>query len=50
VAWQSREAGTVIRDYRPHVRGLVENPVELSLSELRALGMDEFVTMHHCAR
>jgi sulfoxide reductase catalytic subunit YedY len=36
------------RDYRLQVRGLVENPVELSLSELRALGMEEFVTMHHC--
>ena len=28
--------------------GLVEHPVALSLSELRALGMEEFVTMHHC--
>src|ERR1043166_9511620 len=36
------------RDYRLHVRGLVENPVALSLSQLRALSMDEFVTMHHC--
>jgi len=43
-----RLAADHFRDYRLHVRGLVENPVELSLSELRALGMDEFVTMHHC--
>ena len=28
--------------------GLVENPVELSLDDLRALGKDEFITMHHC--
>jgi len=41
-------AGDHFRDYRLQVRGLVENPVELSLSELRALGMEEFVTMHHC--
>jgi len=40
--------GDHFRDYRLQVRGLVENPVELSLSELRALGMEEFVTMHHC--
>jgi methionine sulfoxide reductase catalytic subunit len=43
-----RLAADGFRDYRLQVRGLVENPVELSLSELRALGMDEFVTMHHC--
>jgi len=43
-----RLAADHFRDYRLHVRGLVENPVELSLSELGALGMDEFVTMHHC--
>jgi methionine sulfoxide reductase catalytic subunit len=34
--------------FRLKVGGLVENPVELSLDELRALGADEFVTMHHC--
>ena len=43
-----RLAGDHFRDYRLHVRGLVEKPVALSLSDLRALGMDEFVTMHHC--
>ena len=35
-------------DYRLKVGGLVENPVELSLEELRALGMEDFITMHHC--
>ena len=29
------------------VGGLVENPVDLSLSELKELGMEESVTMHH---
>jgi len=43
-----RLAADHFRDYRLQVRGLVENPVELSLSELSALGMEEFVTMHHC--
>ena len=36
------------REYRLQLGGLVENPVELSLSELKALGMEESVTMHHC--
>ncbi|MEO6804582.1 MAG: molybdopterin-dependent oxidoreductase [Edaphobacter sp.] len=35
-------------DYRLKVGGLVENPVELSLEDLRALGMENFITMHHC--
>jgi len=30
------------------VGGLVENPVELSLADLRELGKAEFTTMHHC--
>lgn len=45
--WRRLAAGQ-FRDYRLQVRGLIENPVELSLSELRALGMEESVTMHHC--
>ena len=43
-----RLAADHFREYRLQVGGLVENPVELSLSELQALGMEEFVTMHHC--
>lgn len=35
-------------DYRLQVRGLVENPVSLSLSELKELGKEQNVTMHHC--
>ena len=27
---------------------MVENPVELSLDELRALGEEQTITMHHC--
>ncbi len=36
------------RDYRLKVGGLVENPVELSLSQIQALGEDEHIAMHHC--
>jgi hypothetical protein len=35
-------------DYRLRVYGLVENPVELSLEDLRALGKKEQITLHHC--
>jgi methionine sulfoxide reductase catalytic subunit len=35
-------------DYRLKVTGLVENPVELSLEDLRILGLEENITMHHC--
>lgn len=36
------------KDYRLKIGGLVENPIELSLEELRALGHDENITLHHC--
>ncbi len=36
------------RDYRLKVSGLVENPVELSLDEIRALGKKTQITLHHC--
>ncbi len=36
------------KDYRLKVYGLVENPVELSLDDLRALGKKEQITLHHC--
>jgi DMSO/TMAO reductase YedYZ molybdopterin-dependent catalytic subunit/thiosulfate reductase cytochrome b subunit len=36
------------RDYRLRIHGLVENPVELSLDEIRAMGKREQITMHHC--
>ncbi len=41
-------AANDFRDFKLKVGGLVENPVELSLSEIAALGGDEFITMHHC--
>jgi thiosulfate reductase cytochrome b subunit len=45
--WKSLAAGG-FRDYRLRVFGLVENPVELSLDDLRALGHQTQVTLHHC--
>ena len=36
------------RDYRLRVHGLVENPVELSLDEVRELGRESHITMHNC--
>jgi methionine sulfoxide reductase catalytic subunit len=36
------------QDYRLRVHGLVENPVELSLEEIKALGKREQITTHHC--
>jgi methionine sulfoxide reductase catalytic subunit len=36
------------RDFRLKVGGLVENPVELSLADLRKLGEVEHIAMHHC--
>ena len=36
------------KDYRLEVYGLVENPVELSLDEIRAMGEKTQITLHHC--
>jgi DMSO/TMAO reductase YedYZ molybdopterin-dependent catalytic subunit len=43
-----RMAENGFRDFRLRVGGLVENPVELSLADLEALGAAEQITMHHC--
>lgn len=36
------------RGFKLKVGGLVENPVELSLDDLRRLGESEHIAMHHC--
>ena len=41
-------AANGFKDYRLKVYGLVENPVELSLDDLRALGQHTQITLHHC--
>jgi DMSO/TMAO reductase YedYZ molybdopterin-dependent catalytic subunit len=41
-------AANGFQDFKLKVGGLVENPIELSLEELRALGKVEYISMHHC--
>ena len=36
------------QEFKLQVGGLVENPVELSLADMEALGKAENITMHHC--
>ena len=45
--WKTLAAGD-FRDYKIKIGGLVERPVELSLADLKRLGTDGFITMHHC--
>ena len=45
--WKVLAAGE-FKDYRLKIRGLVENPVELSLDELRAMEKKTQITLHHC--
>ncbi len=45
--WTSMNAGG-FKDYRLKIYGLVENPVELSLDEIRSMGAASQVTLHHC--
>jgi sulfoxide reductase catalytic subunit YedY len=37
-----------VGDYRVRVHRLVENPVELSLQDLREMGRRDQITMHNC--
>lgn len=45
--WKRLATGD-FKDYRLRVGGCVENPVDLSLEEIRTLGHDEHVALHHC--
>jgi sulfoxide reductase catalytic subunit YedY len=45
--WKALAAND-FKDYRLKVYGLVENPVGLSLGDLRALGKKTQITLHHC--
>ena len=46
-AWQAM-AEHDFQTYRLKVSGLVGNPVELSLEEIRAMGKRTQITLHHC--
>ena len=43
-----RMAANSFQDYKLKIGGLVETPMELSLSELEALGKTQHISMHHC--
>ncbi len=45
--WRTLAANN-FQDFKLRVGGLVENPVELSLADLKALGLEQNITMHHC--
>ena len=45
--WKQLAAGD-FKTYKLKVSGLIENPVDLSLDDLRVLGLEENITMHHC--
>lgn len=36
------------KDYKLKIKGLVENPLELSIDELKKIAKDQNITMHHC--
>jgi DMSO/TMAO reductase YedYZ molybdopterin-dependent catalytic subunit/thiosulfate reductase cytochrome b subunit len=36
------------KDYKLVIKGLVENPIELSLDELKHIAKDQHITMHDC--
>jgi DMSO/TMAO reductase YedYZ molybdopterin-dependent catalytic subunit/thiosulfate reductase cytochrome b subunit len=46
-SWKNLSANG-FKDYRLKVHGLVENPVELSLEDLRAMSGRRQITLHHC--
>ncbi len=41
-------AASEFQDYRLRVSGLVDNPAELSLGDIKALSKQQQTTMHHC--
>jgi methionine sulfoxide reductase catalytic subunit len=45
--WQKLADGN-FKDYQLKVSGLVVNPVEMSVDDLRALGQRTQITLHHC--
>jgi DMSO/TMAO reductase YedYZ molybdopterin-dependent catalytic subunit/thiosulfate reductase cytochrome b subunit len=46
-AWKALAADR-FRDYRLTIDGLVDEPVSLSLEDIRGLGKETHITLHHC--
>lgn len=46
----TKAAANNFADYRLRINGLVENPRDLSLAELRALPYHEQITQHFCIK
>ncbi|MEO7443935.1 MAG: molybdopterin-dependent oxidoreductase [Ferruginibacter sp.] len=45
--WKKLAANNFV-DYKLKIGGLVDNPVELSLEDLKMMGKEQNITMHHC--
>lgn len=45
--WDALRDGDFV-DYRLKVHGLVANPVELSMTQIQAMGHQEQIMLHHC--
>jgi DMSO/TMAO reductase YedYZ molybdopterin-dependent catalytic subunit/thiosulfate reductase cytochrome b subunit len=45
--WRNLAAND-FKDFKLQVGGLVQNPVELSLEDLKKMGIEQNITMHHC--
>lgn len=48
-AWKNLADNDFV-DYKLKIGGLVENPVVLTMKELKTLGKEQNITMHHCVQ
>jgi sulfoxide reductase catalytic subunit YedY len=45
--WRSL-AANAFKDYKLKIGGLVENPADFSIEDLKKMGLEQNITMHHC--
>jgi sulfoxide reductase catalytic subunit YedY len=45
--WRNLAANN-FKEFKLQIGGLVENPVQLSLEDLKSMGKEQNITMHHC--